>query len=532
MSSAKYTKIEAIGHGSFGKVYKAKDESGALFALKDYIVINGSIGNGFRNLIEINTLRELADSEFVVNLVDITYNKPSNNDPRNRHIEGLSIVTELADCDGHYFFNVLKCSPQVAVYTACQLLLALEHINRRKIAHRDIKPSNILIFNINGLPHLKLCDFGISSFLCDSCSSTPDVFSPYWRPPEVCWGVYNHTYTTDDWAVACVIYSMFTGKDLLQDCHITDRNNRVDNNLLFNSIVARNPNTFENNIRTLYTNNSPSSSKHIRVNRASQKQAIPFFDQFKTLPQFDQLNANTWRCIESLLMGMMSYNYLTRTTSAVALRNSVFFNQDFKITYKGKEHRVDLVDFISKHRRATDTLMVLNVIEHPQDDDFLHQVTQAAESLLSRNISECRHFIRNVYHAVDLVFEIHRRGKLGEYSVLNALEAGYYLYQKFFGTLIVPEPIERVVTGYSSYPRDWIERFELLVVQEIFPRCTIYRPTMFELSTYYHNNLTFKEYRDILFHWLNLREYTIKASYRAMYRHIYTTRVKPGSTLG
>lgn len=88
-----------------------------------------------------------------------------------------------------------------------QLCMALEYIHRRKILHRDLKTQNVFLTHNNTL---KLGDFGISKVLENTNDQALTVQgTPYYMSPEVCQSK-PYTYTSDVWALGCILYELCT----------------------------------------------------------------------------------------------------------------------------------------------------------------------------------------------------------------------------------------------------------------------------------------------------------------------------------
>lgn len=93
-----------------------------------------------------------------------------------------------------------------------QMLCAVDYLKSNGVSHRDIKPSNILL---SAADDIKLADFGLSSTPCAEGDGTTVVVSLWYRAPELILGAGNKE-NIDEWALACVIYELNTGRALFQ----------------------------------------------------------------------------------------------------------------------------------------------------------------------------------------------------------------------------------------------------------------------------------------------------------------------------
>jgi cyclin-dependent kinase 12/13 len=143
-----FKRLEVIGEGTYGKVFKALDiKTNQLVALKSVKLENEKEGFPITAVREIKILRQLKHPN-IVNMIEIVTDKTDANDFRKDRGE-FYLVFEYMD---HDLFGLLDSgvldlhSMQIASFMK-QLLEGLHYCHSKNFLHRDIKCSNILINN-------------------------------------------------------------------------------------------------------------------------------------------------------------------------------------------------------------------------------------------------------------------------------------------------------------------------------------------------------------------------------------------------
>eukprot|EP00755_Sulcionema_specki_P023504 Sspe_Gene.79073::Locus_49526_Transcript_1_1_Confidence_1.000_Length_965::g.79073::m.79073 len=203
MSSAKYTKLDKVGEGTYGIVYKAKDKTtGELVALKRMRLDSEDEGIPCSAIREILLLKELKHPN-VVKLLDVSHSEKK-----------LTLVFEFLDQDLKAYLDSRKgdIPAREIQHFLRQLSEAIKFCHSRSVLHRDLKPQNLLIANDKTL---KLADFGLGrAFGIPVKKYTHEVVTLWYRAPDVLLGSINYGMGVDMWSVGCIFAEMATGKPL------------------------------------------------------------------------------------------------------------------------------------------------------------------------------------------------------------------------------------------------------------------------------------------------------------------------------
>lgn len=203
----RYERIERIGEGSYGVVFRARDRhNGEIVAMKKVRLEGSREGLAATALREISVLKDVSSSEFVVNLKDVVFTADSR----------LYLVFEYMNADLKQYIDSCgtegMSSALVKSYTY-QMLSGLAHCHSRRVIHRDLKPQNLLI-DTRG--RLKLADFGLARvFGVPIRKYTHEVVTLWYRAPEILLGSSYYSTSIDIWAAAAIVAEMTNLRPLL-----------------------------------------------------------------------------------------------------------------------------------------------------------------------------------------------------------------------------------------------------------------------------------------------------------------------------
>jgi len=199
-----FHKIEKIGEGTYGKVYKAKDkDTGRVVALKKIRLETESEGVPSTAIREISLLKEL-DHPNILRLLDVVYTNKK-----------LFLVFEYLNKDLQKFME--ERAPgglrlTLAKSYLWQLLQGIAYCHSHRVLHRDLKPQNLLI-DIEG--NIKLADFGLArAFGVPVRTYTHEVVTLWYRAPEILLGCRFYSTPVDVWSIGCIFAEMLNRRAL------------------------------------------------------------------------------------------------------------------------------------------------------------------------------------------------------------------------------------------------------------------------------------------------------------------------------
>ena len=121
-----------------------------------------------------------------------------------RYVEGKSLDKVIAERGALAWTEALQAVQQVAD--------GLQFAHDKGLVHRDIKPQNIIISQADGAV---LTDFGLVRAIVSSGGTSTGAMlgTPHYMAPEV-WEIEESNSASDQYALACVLVEMLTGKIL------------------------------------------------------------------------------------------------------------------------------------------------------------------------------------------------------------------------------------------------------------------------------------------------------------------------------
>ena len=206
-SVADFIKLNRIGEGTYGVVYRAKDtaEDNAIVALKRIRMEKDKEGLPICSMREINILRSL-DHMNIVKLRDVVVGRP---------LEYVFLVMEYCEHDlANLMENMTTAFTEAQIKCLLlQLMTGVHYLHCNFIIHRDLKLSNLLLKNDGTL---KIADFGLArNNGLPKQALTPVVVTLWYRCPELLLGSRFHTSAVDIWAAGCIMAELLLCKPIM-----------------------------------------------------------------------------------------------------------------------------------------------------------------------------------------------------------------------------------------------------------------------------------------------------------------------------
>ena len=188
-----YEKLERLGGGGGGEVFRGRKAGGMMVALK---VLRAPFKQSMRN--EFDLVSRL-DHPNIVKMLEIVLSS-----------ESVVIVMELIA--GNNLRGLLKSKGALTLSAAQtvfrQVVEAVAYLHSHGIVHRDIKVDNVMLENSGSV---KLVDFGLSNTYKQSELLKTACGSPCYAAPEMIAGKKYHGTNVDIWSCGVILFALICG---------------------------------------------------------------------------------------------------------------------------------------------------------------------------------------------------------------------------------------------------------------------------------------------------------------------------------
>ena len=217
-TACRYTKLEKIGIGTYGKVFKVLDnETQQVFAMKQIKLHNAKEGITGLTMREISLLKSF-NHENIVKLHDLILQP-----------ERICLIFEFMKFSVRDFieqlYNKHYLSDHRFVKVAMHRLLSgIAYIHSKRVMHRDLKPDNIMLSSQGD--QLKIIDFGFArKKAAHNEKYTIEACTLWYRAPEILEQTGVYSTPSDIWSAGCIfaellsLSPLFNGDSEVQQVH-------------------------------------------------------------------------------------------------------------------------------------------------------------------------------------------------------------------------------------------------------------------------------------------------------------------------
>eukprot|EP00047_Mylnosiga_fluctuans_P022273 m.117033 g.117033 ORF g.117033 m.117033 type:complete len:359 (+) comp9199_c0_seq1:263-1339(+) len=201
---SKYERVEKIGEGTYGMVFKVRNKAtGEILAFKKIKLECEDEGVPSTSIREISLLKELNHPN-IVQLLEIIHGENK-----------LYLVFEFIDQDLKKYLDSQHGGVDRLLVKSYmhQILTGIEFCHGRRVLHRDLKPQNLLISKSG---QIKLADFGLArAFGVPLRAYTHEIVTLWYRAPEILLGAKQYACPVDIWSIGCIFAEMVTRRAIL-----------------------------------------------------------------------------------------------------------------------------------------------------------------------------------------------------------------------------------------------------------------------------------------------------------------------------
>ena len=217
-TACRYTKLEKIGIGTYGKVFKVLDnETQQVFAMKQIKLHNAKEGITGLTMREISLLKSF-NHENIVKLHDLILQP-----------ERICLIFEFMKFSVRDFIDQIYNKHYLSDHkfvkvTMKRLLSGIAYIHSKRVMHRDLKPENIMLSNQGD--QLKIIDFGFArKKAAHNEKYTIEACTLWYRAPEILEQTGVYCTPSDIWSAGCIfaellsLSPLFNGDSEVQQVH-------------------------------------------------------------------------------------------------------------------------------------------------------------------------------------------------------------------------------------------------------------------------------------------------------------------------
>lgn len=202
-----YTKQELLGKGGFAKVFRAVNEAGEEFALKEFSPLEHIV-----NAVGIDHLRKRFLRE-VRHQLNISHSNVVRIIDSKLDDEPPFFIMDIADCTLKQELDLDKTLSGNHTKAIYDILSGIEALHELEIIHRDLKPANVLKMTKSERSCYAISDFGLITSINSDSSNLTDSGqgggTQMYSAPELMHNFKRATVQSDIYSIGAILHDIF-----------------------------------------------------------------------------------------------------------------------------------------------------------------------------------------------------------------------------------------------------------------------------------------------------------------------------------